>query len=419
MGSYDLTFTTVTADTQGGLFGTPPSKGHSFRVDLAVNKGATSALVTPRWGSPTYYDAKILSNSVVLEGKGTYFENYATDTWATITLARDGAGALSGAFTATGTEQASGGDVIATGNVTATGTLTGDLLAPELRIDGQSQLGPDGALLPWDPIGLRFAEPVAGGTSPFSTFAISSNAGKSVPVQWDPNPGIVAPYVGFIVGTARRSDFAPTGASTVAWPSSLSDFAGHALAPVSQPLAFVDLPVVAKQHSLDGDASTVATWGATALLGGLTGSDPACESGGCAEIGVFSNGYCQQQPTRLGLAARVDTNEATTITFRYRVFVEDRGSPPYIPAALTLQTASPLGKVTTSSVMPTSTDFTKLATPYKNLAWATAWSTATVPVTGKETGLTIAGGLGPVTGPCGLVPAPMNTIIVVDTITAQ
>jgi hypothetical protein len=415
-GSFNLTFADVTVDPQGGGFGTTPSKGHSFRVDLM--SGGAGALVTPRWGTPTFYVAQILPDSVVLQGKGSYFENYSTDTWDTITLARR-AGELSGTFTAKGTEQSSGGDVISTANVTAAGPVAVDAIAPEVRIDGQSQLGPDGALLPWDPIGVRFAEPVTGDSSPFSTFAISSSAGKSVPVQWDANPGLPAPFVGFIVGTARRSDFLPTGASTVAWSTGLTDFTGNVLAPLNQPLAFVDLPVVAKQHSLDGDVATVATWGATALLGGLTGSDPACESGGCAELGVFSDGYCQQQPTRLGLAARLDTNEATTITFRYRVFVEDRGGPPYIPAALTLQTASPLGQVAVSTVMPASGDFTKLATPYKGLAWATAWSTASVNVTGKETGVTIAGGLGPSTGPCGLAPAPMKTIVVVDTISAQ
>ena len=344
-GSFDLTFTTVTQAQNGGLFGTPPSQGHSFRVDIVDTKGSWSALVTPRWGDAAVYSAQIDTATVALTGKGAYRDGSSSDTWTTITLFRDTAGGVrGGSFSAAGTEQQSNGDVVGQGAITATGSYTLDQLAPEAKIGATSLRGPDTGLLPWDPISIRLAEPVTGPSDLFGGVALDSAAGGALALAWEPPQGVPAPFAGTLAGTAHRTSFAPAGTTQVGWPATgIADSVGHVLAPIKQPIAFLDLAILSASHTFDGDVVTVGTWGATQMLGGKAGADPTCESGGCAQIGQFSDGYCNVP--RIGLAARLDTTGAKSIDVRYRVLAAtpdpNSSYPPSMPAAFTLEIAQP------------------------------------------------------------------------------
>jgi hypothetical protein len=387
-------------------------------VDIKSGQSAAlEALVTPRWGVPTRFEATQTPSSIQLTGQSTYGEDGTTDTWTTIRLDLDVSGNLTGSFAATGTEVTSNGDVVGQGTLTATGTVTKDLLAPEARVATVSPMGPPDRLLPWDPVIGTLAEPVTSGPV-VGGFALTASGGAPV-VLFSATHDVPAPFTGFFRSDGFRFNYEPVGAVTLTWDTALADYVPHLLQSPRVTVPFLDLPIATASHSLDGDVVTVGSWGDVTFLGSKA-PDPSCETGGCARLGSFVDSYCGSLTPRIGLAARVVSTNATSLAIRYRVLTQDLGVQPTIPPAFTIQTATPDTTATKlTAVQPKSTDFTK-TTISGTAVWATEWLTAKVPLAvAPETGVALVGGSGPSSGGCGLVPASPLVTVLVDSIAAE
>jgi len=159
-GSYDITFTNVTATPgQGGPppLPVPPSTGKAARLDLRARAGGGyDAVITARWGDPSGFTVASSAKEITLSGGNAGVGGSgASDGWTSLVFARNAAGSLDGSFTATGNEQVSMGDEIWDNPASARGTLTRDVTAPETKATHASYGGPPLRLLPWDPIRVR------------------------------------------------------------------------------------------------------------------------------------------------------------------------------------------------------------------------------------------------------------------------
>jgi hypothetical protein len=175
-------------------------------------------------------------------------------------------------------------------------------------------------------------------------------------------------------------------------------------------------------HTFDTDTVTVASWGpALTFLGGFTGSDPSCEKGGCVQIGAFNGNTCGPS---IGIAGLVAVPNAKNLLVRYRVLANPSMLSPTQPPSLV---ASPFAVdvatpgVDAATTLPTlSSPMKQLASPVLAMSWGTDWTTLQVPIAsaGPEFGFSVrAGGT---FGACGGLPAPpVDTIVLVDSVTAQ
>jgi hypothetical protein len=436
-GSYDLTFghVVVSMQQQVGTNVTPPSLSKAVRLDLRKrDDGTYDAVFTTRWGQSSAMKVDVTASAVTLTGQGAVQANdvfYVTDTYKSLVLARGADGALSGSVTATGEEDVSEGDYVITGQIDATGAIARDATAPELRATLTSPDGRGDVLLPWDPIRVDLAEPVDF-DAVAKAFVLTTKGGDAIAIAWtkasgDPQNDAATAWAGATGAlgtvTAWGDVLAPTLA--LAATPTIVDRVGHATSAYSASPSFLGLEQHQTTHDFDSDVVTVGSWGNPLFLGGFTGSDPNCEHGGCVEIGPFDNGVCGAP--RIGVAGLIDAATASNVVVRYRVLFDDMGSgqpPPSYGAAFVVDTARPGVDKRSTQATTMSADVKQLATPMLGMSWATDWTTLRAPLpTGTSTvvGFTVRAGAYPGAGGCagGPAPAPVKTIVLVDSVTVE
>src|SRR5262249_28338540 len=148
--------------------------------------------------------------------------------------------------------------------------------------------GPPRALLPWDSLRIRIAEPV---DADALRAAAQLRAGATpIDAKWTIEGGTAnADWAGAIQlkGQLVRWD-GPLQQSPLLVLEPLADRVGNMA--LGREIAVSFAPLLANQpaHNFDGDVVTVAYWGDAQLtfLGGFAG-DPHCEHGGCVKMGSF------------------------------------------------------------------------------------------------------------------------------------
>lgn len=429
-GSFDLTFDQASASFQGGgpslPAGTqPPSLTIAARLDVRKSPaGGYEAVLTPRWGTPSSYSVALADDAMTLTGTGGIGAASGTiggvfDEWSTLTLPRND-GKLTGEVRGTGKEHVGEGDEIWEGDLTGKGKIVADRTSPELRSNIKSRSGPDGTLLPWDPIVVEAAEPVTASGIEEQT-SIAGDHGDSLTLRWEPRkdasdwPGITS-STGHVDDWTRAMSGEPWALSNAG--ALARDLVGLSASSVRAPLKFLRLGSPTKEIGFDDDVLEAASWGAYAVYGGgLAGTnDPRCESGGCMRIGPFDSDACGV--ARAGFAGQLQRLPLGHVELRYRVLAKPKydgeGAQPTIYGdVVTLELASPKATTEDTGVRAEAGTLSKLAAPIDGLTYASAWTTLDVPAPGSDTiGVAvIAGGPGLLRGdPCGGPPPPPVTV---------
>lgn len=433
-GSYDLAFrdVTITPGQNGNTPPTtlPPSNGASARLDVrARSGGGYEAVITSRFGDPSAFKVEVTGAALILEGgratvRGTSSSSYASDSWTSLTFARGASGSLTGAFFAKGDEDVSQGDVLWTNKASAKGTHTRDVTAPETKPIFYSN-GPANALLPWDPIRVRIAEPTDA-ASLVKAFTLNAPDAHPASLEWTIEGGTSdADWAGAIQAKGLRKNWDPPAAGTLLITRGLTDRVGNASSETTSAVSFLSLAMNQTSQDFDTDSITVGTWGDSALtfLGGFTGSDPSCEHGGCVKMGVFPATVCGAP--RIGIAG-ILAKSATKVLVRYRVLVKSTLAPPdQVPqvygVSFAVDVANPGSEAKTTSAVVASADLKPLASPQFGMSWATDWTTleaASPAASAPSVGFTVRAGANPSAGCGGPAPPPIDTIVLIDSVDA-
>lgn len=369
VGSFNLAFTKVTATSK--FAGTPPSvaipsKGSNARIDIGSGTSNSDVTIAPEWGDPAHYASTVTSSSVALDSGQAVVSSddsfYVRDAWTSFTLGRTADGGLDGTFTAIGSEEITEGDVAYENDLTATGTITPDTTPPDVKTTG-----PSGTVLPWEPIYVRVSEPIA---SPFSTVLSLDAGGSHGKVADDPTATST---------TALLSSWASTTATLSA--ISFKDPSGNASIPKSIPISFFDPGAPAASFSFDSASSNPAKWDDAGLVKFL-GSDPSCESGGCAVVGPIGNNGCTVPSIGVAGVLSHDASHAGTVFVRYRILVRassTEGGGEIIPDAqvFSVETATPGATPSTQTFGFATSDLKTIPDTF-GFTQATDWQTASV-----------------------------------------
>jgi len=420
-GSYDVTFSEVTA-TVAGPGPTPPPGGapsmaKKSRLDIRKNPaGGYEAVFTSRWGTSAKLAASVSDTTVLLTGRaGVSGGNGFYDSWSKLTLPRDANGKLTGQIAAEGEQTISQGDVVWTATLTGKAFLARDFTAPELAARLVSNVGPADALLPWDKITVDAAEPVPGDGLRATRLVPSKPGEKAIIPKWIDSDASPA-WSGETSVTGRVADWAGLaggGELTVENDGKATvDLVGLPSPPLRAKVKFHPLPSPTAAIDFDGDVVMASTWGPGALYGGgiTGGSDPRCEAIGCARIGPVKASVCNGE--RAGLAGMINVGPLNRVALRYRVVAEPElgaGQPFVYGDVLTMELARVVGSVSSESVIGGQIKLQKLAQPIDGMTWATEWTTLEVsaPAGSDAVGVAVAAG-GPVAlrGGCGGPPPP-------------
>jgi hypothetical protein len=277
---------------------------------------------------------------------------------------------------------------------------------------------------------VRVAEPVDD-TSLETSLAVVSASGE-IAARWTiEGDTLPTSWVGAVQAKGLLTSWnGPLASSPSLSILALLDRAGNSSAASTTPLAFTLLAPSVTSQSFDSDVVTVAYWGPSLTLrGGFTGSDPNCETGGCVQMGSFQNTVCGAP--RIGIAGRLAVASAKAVHVRYRVLVNLPGVQPPGPAPtlyappFTVDVANPGVDAKASQPTIDSSALKGLASPMLGMSWATDWSTfdAPAPTQAAELGFTVRAGSSASSanvGACGgLEPAPLDTIVLIDSVTAE
>jgi hypothetical protein len=443
-GSYDITFGEVklAGNQPGGPTQPPtsaPSPGTKARLDLhALPGGGYEAVVTARWNDPGPFSVVDVSPSQIrLSGSSAAVRgaSYVDDEWTVFAFSRAADGTLDGSFTATGEEDVTDGDETNVTDVTVTGTVARDVTAPEFKPIILSTDGPPGQLLPWDPIRVRAAEPIAPAMF-LKGLTVSVSPPSPVPsISWtDEESGFPSAWAGTVQVKGLLTSWDSALTNPTLGVGGMTDRVGNASAPMTEPLSFLTLLPGQTSHEFDTDTVTVGSWGpAITFLGGFAGSDPSCEKGGCVQMGAFSYNGCL--PMAPGVAGLLAVPGAKAVLVRYRVLANGNptlspppGSLPILPgAAFTVAVATPGVDASPTYAYVSSngtSDLLKpLASPVLGMNWATDWTTLTAPVAtpASVVGFSVTAGMGTAIGGCGGAPAypRVDVIVLVDSVSAQ
>lgn len=446
-GSYDLAVGKVTATPQSTVGPpspnvTPPSEGRTMRLDVRKGTaGSVDGVLTPRWGAPAHVDGARETGEYRFTGdvsvSGTDSSANVTDQWSTLHVAASGSG-LGTNVTMEGTENVFQGDVLWTFDLRGTATLANDDTAPELRSAPTSPRGPSDALLPWDPIEVDVAEPVAGAAIESKTSVLLSDVDHAgeltpLPIGWHFAPtDTKTSWAGIVRAEARLSgwDHHPTQTAkpyTLRAEAGIVDAVGLGSAAVSASFAVLDVGQPQPSFPFDrADAPAPVTWGLVALR---AGAGARCEQGGCLEIGPYETTYCGTG--RHGIAGRVSAPTGS-LDVRYRVlYAASASSPdeppsPYGPA-FTIEIARAGAEAIARQVQsPPGTSLLDLGAAAGELRWATPWTTESVSLPGPlppmviDLGFSIGSADSSSTW-CGggPLPPPVKTLVVLDALTGH
>jgi hypothetical protein len=428
-GSYDLTFGAVMVTPNGATPPTtqPPSPGTSARLDIRAHAGGGyEAVLTPRWGDSSAFTVAVAAGAVQLSGAMAAAADVSAgtvdDSWTSFTLARSADGSLAGSFAATGTENVTEGDEGFSNPASTTGTLARDTTRPEAKPALTSPGGPPGVLLPWDPVRVSVAEPVDPNAF-VQALSVSAPSGPA-PFAWGTDSVAAgAEWAGAVQATGLLKQWDPAVTMGTLSIGSLVYRVGNAGAASASPLQFMTLLQGQTSHSFDSDVVTVGYWGsALTFLGGLTGSDPSCEHGGCVQMGAFAASDC---PVRLGIAGLLAVPNATTVQIRYRVLANPSnltpGSTPFfVGPPFVVDIATPGVDATTTAADLTSDGLKQLPSPVLGMSWGTDWTTFQGPVArpAPVVGFAVRAGESYACGG-GLPVPPIDAIVLVDSVSAQ
>lgn len=440
-GSYDVVFKEVKANLQGPPipYANPPSEGHAARIDLAKNETGDGyvAVFTSRWGEPAAYTVTVAADAVTLAGQGTVRDHDGgTDTWESIVLARGADGRLSGTMEATGHEDVFQGDVGWMGDATSGGTVASDTTMPELSSAPTSAHGPTDALLPWDSFDVTIAEGVDEAKLTSSLYVSPAltgggNGGAAQSVSWQLSPTAAeTSWAGVVRATGRFDGWDGLGQQALlAAPGGIPDLAGNVSVSLSATFDLLDVGLPVAAMTMDDDSSPLpGAWGAVGFFGQLAGSDPVCETGGCAVIGPFDNGYCTQD--HAGLAMRFSmASQPHAVNVRFRAFAGPSWSGSDAPPPNDASFAPFWTEIVQPGGAPVPGDAVTVATWHDlgaqaELRWASDWQTAKVPIgsqfDGPEIGFALyAASQGAMYGCYGAVPPPTKMKVIVESITLE
>lgn len=437
-GSYELVFGKVTATSSfPNAIPEPavqiPSENMRMRFDVrAAASGGLEALITPRFGTPGRVSGTLSGGAYALTGDvvvsaGTGL--LVSDHWSSLRVTAANSG-LGSTVTLEGSEMVIQGDIVFNYDLTATAELAQDATAPELTSAPSSRRGPSDALLPWDPISVDVAEPVAGQALEQHAsvqFADADRGGQlsPAPVVWRETPNDAATsWAGIVHGDAFLA-FWDRHPAAVAQPfaitvsAGVADPAGHPSARISAPFAVLDAG--APQPSFlfdDPSAPRPAAWGSVAVIApGTAGS--RCEHGGCLEIGPYRSGFCNGGPN--GIAGRVQAPTGT-LGVRYRIFY---AAATPVGTTFSVEVAHAGSSATVRDIQAPSSDALQdLGETTGPLHWATPWTTVTVALPGPLPPVVIDLGFALSTQDkkqwCGgLMPPPVDALVVIDSLTGQ
>lgn len=397
-GSFDFRFETVTTQVSMGPSGNESAThDRAFRVDL-VAKGAGDwfAYITPRWGFTSEFSGTIDGGSLVLTGtlQLTGIHNAAdgstgelTDTWQSIVLGLNDDGTLDGTVSASGQVFIESAGEGWSGTLQGSGSLNVDSTAPEAAI-----LGPDptaalnvgnlpfmgSKLLPWEPVLVRFAEPVSFEQARSHSSVLDAND-ATLPVTWmvHPKQNVAADGVILLAGvpTSWAVSELPWNASVTAGYTDGTKLTGDA---ANASGVYLGLPTNEASTELFSAPSDLDHfWGVTSLVAPEAGVG-ICEDGGCVQIGPVPNVDCGADPSGIALRLAVPSG-ATVVKVRYRLLVEGvAGVAPTLGgiAPLSIQVARQGQIPIRESVV--ATDVTDLGTQQSGYRFGTAWTTREV-----------------------------------------
>jgi hypothetical protein len=445
-GSYELVVdeVTVTDATRGGPPAPAgvksPSEGQIMRFDVRRGQaGAVESIVTPRWGMPARMDGSATGGTYELSG-GLLVSGFSNgnvgDNWTTLRVAAGDQG-LGTSVTMKGTQHVVQGDVVWMNDLAATATLRRDETPPELRSAPASVRGPESALLPWDPIEVKMAEPIDKGDFALEAVVAStqreedSGAEAVVPVTWQSIPADEAvSWAGIVRSLGRLNEWGSSPAQKtshheVRVSAGLADPTGLVSTMFVSPFSVLGVGNAVPEFTFDtADEQRPAWWGLTTVDDGTSGR---CERGGCLEVGPYNAPYCGAE--RSGVAGRVQAPTGT-LELRYRLLHASDPTAPDQPAKVfgavfVIEVARAGAEVTTDVVnAPPAATLTDMGAG--ELRWASPWTTVSVSLPGPtppsvaDLGFSIGPG-DAVSTICGGGPLPpsVKTLLVIDSISGR
>jgi hypothetical protein len=273
------------------------------------------------------------------------------------------------------------------GALSGVGEFSPDATNPESKPLVEGSLGSAAGLLPWEPLQVRFSEPLRPSEA-LGRLSLRSG-GSSVAVAWgamkEAGDGSVSGLVGY-----RQGWDVEDGATALVLKDGFRDPAMNAGVGFEKNFLSVLVPAP-KEGFAWGDGQQVL-WGSAEAASGAE-----CEGKACLVVGPFEVAPCGVPAS--GAALRLPALPAgAKVKLRYRVFQSQPGGGLMEgasgPALLTVEVARP-GKQVSSSEL--STPLVDKASTDSLLPYVSSWSTALVPVPegSGEVGLALrAGGLG-------------------------
>jgi hypothetical protein len=433
IGSFDVTFTNVdvTAQTAPTPPGTdPPSRTVKSRLDIRKslkNPNGYEAVFTSRWGDPSELSVSVSAEALTLSGGGTVFSTAGaggvTDTWKSITLARDAKGQLTGEMTATGDEMISEGDEVWEAKISGSAKIVRDATNPEVRANIGGLAG-SGQLLPWESFDVQAAEPV-GRTAAEDAMRVVAPSGSDLSITFPTGKLPATDWAGETRFVARATDWTTlVDASFQLQSSNATDLVGRTAALLKAPISFISVGSAQQQIGFDDDVMFAHLWGTYEVYGGgLVGTnDPRCEAGGCARLGPMKQGTCA--PTASGFAALLSRQPLGDVELRYRVLAKPAyptdPTPFLYGPVVTLELASASTDAVDSAV--TNPTMTPLASPIDGFTHASDWTTLSAPAPGSGViGVAVALGSGASNrSGCGGPPVPQTDIeILVESVKSK
>ena len=339
-GSFDLTFPSVQAKlTMGPGDVNSPSEVTPLRVDIQEldKDGKGTAVVTPRWTQPSVFTAELVDTTLVLKGTATLVSTSSkgsvTEVWQTISLQVRG-GKLTGQVGALGQQTVARDSKSWPGQLTGSGKITPDATAPEGRAGVVDNVGPDSKLLPWEPLRVVLAEPIA--SEKLLTNLTPSTASKGdTSVSWVPSSDSLIEFdmVSTLLGY-RQSWESDVASLSTQLADGFEDLAHNKGKGFQKDYEMAEVPTASLP--LKWDTSAPLVWGASQLPGGS-----GCEGKACLSFGPFAVGACTVPAA--GAAVRLtDVSEKAKLRLSVRVFTTDSlltspGSTP--PEMLSIEMA--------------------------------------------------------------------------------
>jgi hypothetical protein len=320
-GSFDLVFDRVVIDDE---LVSAPIQNHGIRLNLFEDQFGRQALVTPRWGDPERFDVEVQDQTLILVGRVQIPEKpeFASriDALGSIKLRLEAGGLVLGrTASGNGTELDGSLPGERTFALSLTGSIDLDRTPPEIRDESRSLRGPSDALLPWDPIVLRAAEPLSAvrldeglvlSPAEIADAVIDMTFGFS-PVEAERSVRGVT----LLTGNLKRWDGLLTGGDLSVWavPDVIRDWPDNELAPdFALTIPFTDLGVPVSNHTFVRD-DEVARYGHVTPWTFPPPDGAPCDVSTCIQIGPAPDGDCG---ARSGIAGILSTFEPAGTEYR-------------------------------------------------------------------------------------------------------